>query len=915
LATRLLLQPARTSPAFCTPASNPLPTEREPLNPRLILKATPPKGSRSLLARPRLSLNSSSFADKCVISICASAGMGKTALLTQWRREAIAQGNTVAWLTIDQWDDGARLVEGLIHAISVATSTSLQPHDFKASNTGIDPFENISFWLTRVAAFAGEVLLILDDVHYLPQQASDSLAFLLHHMPANLRVILASRKPLPFPVYELMSKGMYASLNNEVLRLQLSETTTLLQTRFGNRIDADTCARLHQLTEGWPLGLQLAISSIDQQASIREAVSTLLVHSGDSHRFFVEALLKRLDQRDADFLVAVSFLDALHPELCQAVTGAEDSPAILDRLCEMTPIMIEGVNSSWLIIHALAREFLSETFDALPEAKRQHFYSAAANWLAANGFHEEAARHALSSGQEDLALDLAERSLYQIYLTGQVARIAQWIDRLGVDRLQQRPRLRLAMGWALAKIEHHAEVAEVVGPILNDLGADIVDRFECILILTTAALYADRPDKALELLTPWRQQVAGFNPIQRQITANLDALLILHQGQPEQARFLLSQPEHQDISAGRYATGGRDWLIAASYLWQGQVIAAEAILRNALAEVEPVAGRRSPIATMLAVTLAGVLWERGEPQEIGQLLADRRDVIDQYTMPDVIAQGYLVGARAILETEGMSKAHDMLERLFILGKTRRMLRLCVISLVEQMRLSAMQQREQSCASLAERLTQVVAEGNTLGWGMLQRFIDIQLGMAQAYRQLVAGNWAQVRVALATAKPLAEQLRRNKDLLQIHLLDALAARHLGEDADGIFRESLFIIDTLGLKRLLADTHPELVEWDKGLRNQDGRLERVAAPAPAVAATQPPRVASEARQIAPSILLTPKERDVLRLLASNLSNKEIAMGLDLSVQTVKWHLKNLFGKLNAGSRKHLVDRARILGILLD
>jgi LuxR family maltose regulon positive regulatory protein len=49
------------------------------------------------------------------------------------------------------------------------------------------------------------------------------------------------------------------------------------------------------------------------------------------------------------------------------------------------------------------------------------------------------------------------------------------------------------------------------------------------------------------------------------------------------------------------------------------------------------------------------------------------------------------------------------------------------------------------------------------------------------------------------------------------------------------------------------------------------------------------------------------------AANLSNKEIASALDLSVQTVKWHLKNLFGKLNAGSRKHLIDRARILGII--
>ena len=63
------------------------------------------------------------------------------------------------------------------------------------------------------------------------------------------------------------------------------------------------------------------------------------------------------------------------------------------------------------------------------------------------------------------------------------------------------------------------------------------------------------------------------------------------------------------------------------------------------------------------------------------------------------------------------------------------------------------------------------------------------------------------------------------------------------------------------------------------------------------------------------LTNRETEILRLMAGGFSNKEIANALDVSVQTVKWHLKNLFVKLNAGSRKHLVDRARILGIILD
>lgn len=67
------------------------------------------------------------------------------------------------------------------------------------------------------------------------------------------------------------------------------------------------------------------------------------------------------------------------------------------------------------------------------------------------------------------------------------------------------------------------------------------------------------------------------------------------------------------------------------------------------------------------------------------------------------------------------------------------------------------------------------------------------------------------------------------------------------------------------------------------------------------------------VSPSRLLTPKEREVLQLLARNLSNKQIAQALNVGEETVKWHLKNLFGKFQAGTRKHVVDRAYMLGIL--
>ena len=77
-------------------------------------------------------------------------------------------------------------------------------------------------------------------------------------------------------------------------------------------------------------------------------------------------------------------------------------------------------------------------------------------------------------------------------------------------------------------------------------------------------------------------------------------------------------------------------------------------------------------------------------------------------------------------------------------------------------------------------------------------------------------------------------------------------------------------------------------------------------------QLPRQPAKTRST-PSMALTPKEREVLELVARNLSNKEIGLAMQVGEETIKWHMKNLFAKLDAGTRKQVVSRARILGLL--
>ena len=62
-----------------------------------------------------------------------------------------------------------------------------------------------------------------------------------------------------------------------------------------------------------------------------------------------------------------------------------------------------------------------------------------------------------------------------------------------------------------------------------------------------------------------------------------------------------------------------------------------------------------------------------------------------------------------------------------------------------------------------------------------------------------------------------------------------------------------------------------------------------------------------------LLTPREMEVLKLLAEGLTNKAIAEQLNISRHTVKFHVNAILGKLNAQSRTEAVVRATRSGLL--
>ena len=880
--------------------------------PALVLKVTPPRAPRDLLARQRLRADSPQFRGCWVVVVQAAAGFGKTSLLAQWRIEHLSRGAVVGWLSSQADDSPERFVQGLALAVRAGSGRQTFGHTL-LEGSAAPALEGITVWLAEVAVSAMDVVLIVEDADRLPAASRETLSYAMHNAPPNLRIVVASRPDCDLGIADLTAYGQCALIGTETLRFTLDETLALARQRLGTRIDADIAARLHEKTEGWPLGLQLTLSAVAHGADPTALINAMAAGVGEVHDRFVDLLVANLRPDDAAFLARIALVDNLHPDLCDALTGSNDAADRLARLARETPILTPSEDSEWLRMHALARDVLRARAAATDPDERVDLHARASAWLARRGLFDEAARHALAAGQPDAAYDLAERGLYEGMMRhGHVARVLDWLAQLPAEELDRRPRLLLAEAWALAVSGRHRQAEDFVGRILAHAGDDASLRCECALILSGGAGFADDPDRYAELHDPWAESPPLTDPLLLHIHANRRAFRALFEGDPAGARRCQQQAPRGNFG-GSFAHVARwgDFVTALSYLWEGQVRLTESLLRPALAAAEGDLGRRDPLVCMLAALLAAAVWEQDRPQDATALLANRLDVLERSGLPDAVYLGYRTAARIAAAEGAEHRALELLEGMRAAGEARNLPRLVVTSLAEQARLHAQRFRAETCRGLCERIDAILARDDVPQGRLWRRNAELVRQMAAASAAIAAQDWSGALQSLARANELAEAIGLGRVRIEIMGLRAFALDRDGSQAEPLLREAMDLAAALGLARPFADAHPTLGDWATRVAAArdthtapDSRPQPVRTPASREAS--PPRMN-------PSMALTPKERRVLELLARNLSNKEIAMAMQIGEETIKWHLKNVFGKLAAGSRKQVVRRAHLLGLL--
>ena len=169
---------------------------------------------------------------------------------------------------------------------------------------------------------------------------------------------------------------------------------------------------------------------------------------------------------------------------------------------------------------------------------------------------------------------------------------------------------------------------------------------------------------------------------------------------------------------------------------------------------------------------------------------------------------------------------------------------------------------------------------------------------------------------------AEAGGRTARSIEILNLQALAFQARGEPARAMtaLERALTLAEPEGFVRIFVDEGPPMAR--SALRSRSLVGSRQTMPPGCWPPSHDRRTAMQTA--APSEIsssdiralvepLSERELEVLQLIAEGLTNPEIASRLFLSLNTVKAHTRNIYGKLDVHSRTQAVARARALGVL--
>ena len=883
-----------------------------------------------LVSRPRLierlnaGLQAWGGAPRALTLISAPAGFGKTTLLGEWAQQVSAGSGAaiapqpVAWLSLDESDDDeTRFWTYLIAALQVAQS-DLGQDALRLLQAPQRPATQVILTglINQVAALPHGAILVLDDYHVISDPAiHEGLAFLLEHLPPQLHVAISTRADPPLPIHRLRARSRLTELRIADLRFTADEGAAFLNTTMGLGLAAEDVAMLEARTEGWPVGLQLAALSLRDRTDAHEFITTF---SGGHHyilEYLVQEVVHRQPAEVQRFLMQTSILHRLCGPLCNAVTGeghGEDTLAYL-RQHNLFILPLDDEHH-WYRYHHLFVDLLGNLRrQEWPPELVQNLHRRASEWYARHGLIAEAVHHALAAQDFERTARMIEANSLAMVTRGELTTLLRWIDALPEEVARSRPWLCVHQAWPLT-LAGRADAAE---PLLRQIEAQVSSQAsspEDAEVLGNAAamramLASMRGDmsRAVELARQADELLPADNLIPRHVIPFVLFGAHLADGALSEASQALTRELEIGLSAGNVWTIVRTLSdLADLELIQGHLGRAAGLCHKALQEAEQRGARQYGTVGYALVKLGEIYHARNDLPAALEHVSEGVTLMQGWQQPYEMVSGYTTLA-AVRQAQGdVQGARDALQSAEAIQsqqpnypKLNSLVRICRVGL------GLTQEGPDNASRLA-------AEARLGDSGTIIEREQEQVLMA---RILVAQEtWDEALPLLARLAERAESGGRFGRLIQILTLQAVTRNALGDTAGALaaFRQALALGEPEGYVRVFVELGPPAVALLQQVITRGNGSQYAEA---LLATIRPEDEITRAPSVPPTLIepLTGRELEVLHLLGQGCSNREIAKALVITLNGVKKHTGNIYGKLGVHSRTQAVVRAQELGLL--
>ncbi len=879
-------------------------------------KLSPPVLRPDLVPRPWLGARLDRCATHHLTLVSAPAGSGKTTLLGQW---AQASQRPVAWVSLDRGDDDPvrfwSYVATALGALEPRIGEHLLPMLHSAQPETGGPL--IAMLINFVAQIHRPFVLILDDYHCITSEGIHaSLATLLDYMPPAMHLVISSRHDPPLPLARWRAQGRLAELRAADLRLAPGEAATLLRDTMGADLSDEEVDSLYSWTEGWAAGLQLAGLTIEQQRAHRSGFSTPELRQDGRHLadYIAAEVLEQQPQALRSFLLRTAILDTLNAPLCDAVTGQAHSRELLEELYRRNLFVSALDRRGRYRYHHLLAEFLRARAQQELAAELPTLHARAADWYAQQGLLDEAIGHALSAEQVGEAVQLIRQVARQRLMQGEALTVLAWLRALPEEALLGEPLFCLLFAWAAV---NSGQIQAAI-PYLEHLEATIPEDGEDALLLgeiatvraRAATLQGDAGGHA------WYAQRALALLPREETLARSDALLDLafahnDNGDPHRAEAAFQEC----IEASRAAGNLRTAMLAIYYLGElrlarGRAYEAARLYQQGLAWCQEAAPPSFP-ACWPHTGLGALLYEWNDLAEAEEHLRSAIALAEQCGEPKPMMYGRIALARLLQALGQPEDALAALERADEIARQTGIAQIAAMVNLARIQLWLAQgQRERAGAWLRQHGLSLAHdtlspdEVTMLAWFHLTPPGEGRAALRVAAERILAQIGARCRAA--EEPHVGWQQARDRILLAV----AYSALEQNETALAHMRQAVAIAEPMGLLRLFADgPGPAVGALVRQLAAEQDASNHVRRLAALVGAEQPAAGSHDPLVEA----LRPREIEVLQQVARGRSDQEIADALILGVSTVKWHLRNIYGKLGVHRRTQAVAKARALDLL--